>query len=53
MTCTAKNSTLPASSFGGYAYDAMHDAVQAMEKAGDDRAKIRDALEGRPKTTWE
>jgi branched-chain amino acid transport system substrate-binding protein len=35
----------PASSFGGYAYDAFMMLVQALEKAGDDRAKIREALE--------
>ncbi len=36
----------PASSFGGYAYDAMQMLSQAIEKAGADKAKIRDALEG-------
>ncbi len=35
-----------ASSFGGYAYDAMQMLKMAMEKAGTDRDKIRDALEG-------
>ncbi|MDI6852358.1 MAG: ABC transporter substrate-binding protein [Deltaproteobacteria bacterium] len=35
----------PASSFGGYAYDAMMMLAQALEKAGADRAKIRAALE--------
>ncbi len=35
----------PASSFGGYAYDAMMMLAQALEKAGADRAKIRSALE--------
>jgi branched-chain amino acid transport system substrate-binding protein len=35
----------PASSFGGYAYDAFMMLTQALEKAGDDRAKIREALE--------
>jgi branched-chain amino acid transport system substrate-binding protein len=36
----------PASSFGGYAYDAMQMLKLAVEKAGTDKAKIRDALEG-------
>jgi branched-chain amino acid transport system substrate-binding protein len=36
----------PASSFGGYAYDAMQMLNLAIEKAGTDQAKIRDALEG-------
>ncbi len=35
----------PVSSFGGYAYDAMMMLAQALEKAGADQAKIRDALE--------
>jgi branched-chain amino acid transport system substrate-binding protein len=35
----------PASSFGGYAYDAMQMLKMAIEKAGTDKAKIRDALE--------
>ena len=35
----------PASSFGGYAYDAIMMLAQALEKAGADRAKIRNALE--------
>jgi len=35
----------PESSFGGYAYDAMRMLALAMEKAGNDRAKIRDVLE--------
>jgi branched-chain amino acid transport system substrate-binding protein len=35
----------PASSFGGYAYDSMMMLSQALEKAGADRAKIRNALE--------
>lgn len=35
----------PASSFGGYAYDAMMMLAQALEKAGADRTKIRNALE--------
>jgi branched-chain amino acid transport system substrate-binding protein len=32
--------------FGGHAYDAFKIALQAMEKAGSDKAAIRDALEG-------
>lgn len=36
----------PASSFGGYAYDAMQMLKIALEKSGPDKAKIRDALEG-------
>ena len=36
----------PESSFGGYAYDAMRMLILAMDKAGSDRAKIRDELEG-------
>jgi len=35
----------PASSFGGYAYDAWRLLFQAMDKGGKDRAKIRAALE--------
>jgi branched-chain amino acid transport system substrate-binding protein len=35
----------PASSFGGYAYDAMQMLKMAIEKVGTDKAKIRDALE--------
>jgi branched-chain amino acid transport system substrate-binding protein len=35
----------PASSFGGYAYDAMMMLAQALERAGADQAKIRNALE--------
>jgi branched-chain amino acid transport system substrate-binding protein len=35
----------PASSFGGYAFDAMQMLKMALEKAGPDKAKIRDALE--------
>jgi branched-chain amino acid transport system substrate-binding protein len=31
--------------FGAHAWDAWHAAVQAIEKAGGDRAAIRDALE--------
>lgn len=41
-----KKFNAPASSFGGYAYDAMMMLAQALEKAGADRAKIREALEG-------
>jgi len=36
----------PASSFGGYAYDSMQMLSKALEKAGADKAKIRDAIEG-------
>jgi branched-chain amino acid transport system substrate-binding protein len=36
----------PASSFGGYAYDAFKMLALALEKAGADQAKIRDAIEG-------
>jgi branched-chain amino acid transport system substrate-binding protein len=35
----------PASSFGGYAYDAMQMLTKALATAGSDKAKIRDALE--------
>jgi branched-chain amino acid transport system substrate-binding protein len=35
----------PESSFGGYAYDALRMLIQAMHKAGNDPAKIRDELE--------
>ncbi|MEW6386436.1 MAG: ABC transporter substrate-binding protein [Thermodesulfobacteriota bacterium] len=35
----------PASSFGGYAYDALKMLAQALEKSGANRDKIRDALE--------
>src|SRR4029450_5587506 len=31
--------------FGGYAYDALMIAVEALRKAGTDRAKLRDAIE--------
>lgn len=41
-----KKFNAPASSFGGYAYDAMKMLVQALEKAGSDREKLREALEG-------
>ena len=36
----------PASSFGGYAYDAMRMLVMALEKSGPDREKLRAELEG-------
>ena len=36
---------VPESSFGGYAYDAMRLLALVLEKAGNDRAKIREALE--------
>jgi branched-chain amino acid transport system substrate-binding protein len=35
----------PASSFGGYAYDAMQMLKMAIEKSGADKAKIRDDIE--------
>jgi branched-chain amino acid transport system substrate-binding protein len=35
----------PESSFGGYAYDAFKMLVPALEKAGADKAKIRQAIE--------
>ena len=35
----------PESSFGGYAYDALRMLIQAMHKAGNDPAKIRNELE--------
>ena len=41
-----KKYNAPASSFGGYAYDAMHMLKMALETSGIDKAKIRDALEG-------
>jgi len=31
--------------FGGHAYDAMHIVAKALEKVGDDPAKIRDEIE--------
>jgi|UniRef100_A0A7C5EPZ0 branched-chain amino acid transport system substrate-binding protein len=40
-----KKFNAPASSFGGYAYDAMQMLAQALEKAGSDREKLREALE--------
>jgi branched-chain amino acid transport system substrate-binding protein len=41
-----KKFNAPASSFGGYAYDAMQMLKMAIEKGGADKAKIRDAIEG-------
>lgn len=35
----------PISSFGGHAWDSMHLAMNALEKVGPDRAKIRDQIE--------
>ena len=35
----------PASSFGGYAYDAFNILKMAVEKAGFDKTKVRDAIE--------
>ena len=35
-----------ASAFGGYAYDALNMVLAAVKKAGNDRAKVRDAVEG-------
>nr|WP_320010325.1 ABC transporter substrate-binding protein [uncultured Desulfobulbus sp.] len=35
-----------ASAFGGYAYDAMNMVVEAVKIGGNDRAKVRDAVEG-------
>jgi len=35
----------PRNTFGGHAWDAVWIAVKAMEKAGTDRAKVRDAIE--------
>jgi branched-chain amino acid transport system substrate-binding protein len=40
-----KKFNAPASSFGGYAYDAMQMLKMALEKSGADKAKIRDDLE--------
>ncbi len=36
----------PASSFGGYAYDAFNMLKMVLEKGGVNKAKIRDGLEG-------
>jgi branched-chain amino acid transport system substrate-binding protein len=35
----------PRNTFGGHAWDAVWIAVKAIEKAGTDRAKVRDAIE--------
>ena len=35
-----------ASAFGGYGYDAINIVVAAIKKGGNDRAKVRDAVEG-------
>jgi len=35
----------PASTFGGHAYDALMILAQAIEEAGTDREKVRDAIE--------
>lgn len=35
-----------ASAFGGYAYDAMNMVAAAVKQGGNDRAKVRDAVEG-------
>jgi branched-chain amino acid transport system substrate-binding protein len=35
-----------ASAFGGYAFDAMNIVATAVKQAGNDRAKVRDAVEG-------
>lgn len=35
-----------ASAFGGYAFDAMNMVAAAIKQAGNDRAKVRDAVEG-------
>ncbi len=35
-----------ASAFGGYAYDAMNMVAAALKQAGNDRVKVRDAVEG-------
>ena len=41
----SKKYNSPPNSFGGYAWDAFYLVVGALEKAGPDRAKIRDELE--------
>ena len=41
-----KKYNAPASSFGGYAYDAFNMLKMAVEKAGADKQKVRDAIEG-------
>jgi branched-chain amino acid transport system substrate-binding protein len=35
----------PVSGFGGYAWDAMAMIAEALEKSGEDRVKLRDAIE--------
>ncbi len=35
-----------ASAFGGYAYDALNMVLEAVKVVGNDRAKVRDAVEG-------
>ena len=35
-----------ASAFGGYAFDAMNMVAAALKQAGNDRVKVRDAVEG-------
>lgn len=35
-----------ASAFGGYAFDAINMVAAAIKKGGNDRAKVRDAVEG-------
>jgi branched-chain amino acid transport system substrate-binding protein len=35
-----------ASAFGGYAFDAINMVAAAIKQAGNDRAKVRDAVEG-------
>lgn len=35
-----------ASAFGGYAFDAMNMVAAAIKQGGNDRAKVRDAVEG-------
>ncbi len=35
-----------ASAFGGYAYDAMNMVAAAIKQGGNDRTKVRDAVEG-------
>lgn len=35
----------PADTFGGHAWDALSILVQALKKAGDNRVKLRDAIE--------
>ncbi len=40
-----------ASAFGGYAFDAINMVAAAIKQAGNDRAKVRDALEGLKKFT--